>query len=410
MKRKFLQKILGFQTKIIIRKYQPKVIAITGSVGKTSTKKAVSLFLDKYFTVWGGSGNLNTEFGVPLAFLGKNKGGGSNFWEWSKIILSGIGLILIRKRDYPKIVVAEMGADKPGDISYLTGLVRPDISVVTMIGETPVHLENYKSIEEVVEEKTKIVEKLKKESFAILNFDDPSIREMKKKTKARVVFFGFEEGSDVKISEFMTEIKELRGKEVPYGISFKISYKDKDVRIHLPYCLGKPSAYSVAASFACGLAMGMNLDRVSDIFRELKPEDGRTNLLEVGEYFIIDDTYNASPSSTVSALETLKDLPGNRRIAVLGDMKELGVLSIQSHREMGKIASKICDILITVGDLADEMKESAVDSGMNIGDISNYKSNKEAVNKLKSIIKPGDLILIKGSRSMKMEEIVKGMS
>ncbi len=410
MKRKLLQKILGFETKRIVRKYQPKVIAITGSVGKTSTKNAISLLLDKYFTVWGGSGNLNTEFGVPLAFLGKDKGGGSSFWEWSKIILSGIGLILIRKKDYPKVIVAEMGADKPGDISYLTGLVRPDISVVTMIGETPVHLENYKSIEEVIEEKSKIVEKLEKENFAILNFDDPAIREMKKKTKAKVVFFGSSEGADVRISEFTTEIKELRGKEVPYGISFKISYKDKDVRMHLPYCLGKPSAYSVAASFACGLVMDINLNRAPDIFRELKPEDGRMNLIEVSEYFIIDDTYNASPSSTASALETLRDLPGNRRIAVLGDMKELGVLSIQSHREIGKKASKICDILITVGDLADEMKESALDSGMNIGDVSNYKSNEEAVKKLKSIINSGDLILIKGSRSMKMEEIVKEIS
>ena len=382
MKKRLLQKILGFITKKIVGKYQPKVVAITGSVGKTSTKNAISLLLKKYFTLWETSGNLNTEFGVPLTFIGKKEGGGSSIWEWIKIIISGIGLILKKKKDYPEVVVVEMGADKPGDISYLTGLVRPSIGVVTMIGKTPVHIENYESLEELTNEKSKIVEVLEKDGYAILNFDDPLIKKMGEKINAKVIYFGFSEGADVRIEDFTTGIK---------GTSFKCNTQ----QIYLPYCLGKPFVYSVAASFACGIALGLDLKKAGDIFKDLKPEKGRMNLIRTNDYFILDDSYNASPASTKSALETLRDLPGKRRIAVLGDMKELGEESLQSHKEIGELASQVCDFFITVGDLASEMNAS------------NYKTNKEAVEKIKSILRPGDLILVKGSRSMKMEEIVE---
>jgi len=382
MKKRLLQKILGFITKKIVGKYQPKVVAITGSVGKTSTKNAISLLLKKYFTLWETFGNLNTEFGVPLTFIGKKEGGGSSIWEWIKIIISGIGLILKKKKDYPEVVVVEMGADKPGDISYLTGLVRPSIGVVTMIGKTPVHIENYESLEELTNEKSKIVEVLEKDGYAILNFDDPLIKKMGEKINAKVIYFGFSEGADVRIEDFTTGIK---------GTSFKCNNQ----KIYLPYCLGKPFVYSVAASFACGIALGLDLKKAGDIFKDLKPEKGRMNLIKTNDYFILDDSYNASPASTKSALETLRDLPGKRRIAVLGDMKELGEESLQSHKEIGELASQVCDFFITVGDLASEMNAS------------NYKTNKEAVEKIKSILRPGDLILVKGSRSMKMEEIVE---
>ncbi len=407
MRRDILQKILGFLTKRIVKKYRPKVIAITGSVGKTSTKNAITLLLERYLSVWGGSGNLNTEFGVPLAFIGKKKGGGSSFKEWMKIITSGFGLILVRKRDYPKVIVAEMGADKPGDISYLTGLVKPDISVVTMIGEMPVHLENYGSVDEVVDEKAKIVEKLEEKDFAILNFDDPAIKKMKERTKAKVVYFGFGEGADLRIDDFTFETKVAGGKEMPYGVSFKLSFEDDSWRIHLPYCLGRPFSYSVATAFACGMAMGLDMDRAPDIFREMKPEDGRMNLIETDDLFVIDDSYNASPASTRSALETLRDLPGSRRVAILGDMKELGVDSAKAHEDIGEMAAGICDVIVTVGDLAENIKDGATVSGMSIGNAIHCKTNEEVASKLKNLLSSGDLVLVKGSRSMKMEEVVK---
>ncbi len=410
MKKKILQALLGFETKRIVRKYRPKVIAITGSVGKTSTKNAIAFLLEKFINVRGGSGNLNTEFGVPLVFIGKNEGGGSSLSEWGKIVLSGFGLMIKKERNYPKIIIAEMGADKPGDISYLTGLVKPDIGVITMIGETPVHLENYESVDDIIKEKSKILKRLDENGFAILNFDDPAVRKMNEKIKARTIYFGFDPKADVVISDFSIETKGAGDKKIPYGISFNISYGREIERIHLPYCLGKPFAYAVAASFACGMATGIDLRRAPDIFRDLKPEEGRMSPLEGDDYLVLNDTYNASPASMASALETLNDLPATRKIAVLGDMKELGDRSIGAHKNIGNIASRNCHILMTVGDQAEMIKEAAVDCGMSLENATSFKSNDEVIRSLKSILKSGDLILIKGSRSMKMEEIVKAIT
>ena len=229
MKRKILQIILGKITKIIIKKYRPKIVAVTGSVGKTSTKNTIAFLLENYFSVRKSVGNLNTEFGVPLVFMGKKKGGDS-FWGWLGIIFYGIKLIVFKNKDYPKIVVVEMGADKPGDISYLTGIVKPDISVVTWIGEIPVHLENYKNLDQLVSEKSKIVEVLKKDNYSVLNYDDCEIRRMKEKTESTVVYFGFDESSEVKISDLAYPIN----LEKFEGITFNLEYQEKNKKIHLP--------------------------------------------------------------------------------------------------------------------------------------------------------------------------------
>ncbi len=407
MKRESLQKILGSLTKRIVAKYNPKVVAITGSVGKTSTKNAIALLLEKNFTVWGKSGNLNTEFGVPLAFMGKDKGGGDSFWRWGKIILFGIHLLVKKRNNYPDIVIAEMGADRPGDISYLTSLIKPDISIITMIGEIPVHLENYGSIQEVTEEKARIIEGTKPGGFIILNSDDPKVKEMGKNSNSILVYYGFDEGADVRISDFTIETRGSFKDKTLYGSSFKLTYKGRSERIHLPYCIGKPSAYSVAAAYACGMAMGIDLSRFADIFRDLKPEEGRMNFIEANNYSVIDDTYNASPASVESALETIKEIPARRKIVILGDMKELGDRSSGAHRKIGKVIPKVADLLVTVGDLAEEIKEAAISSGMELTRVSSFKTAHQAVDRIKSIAREGDLILVKGSRSMKMEEIVK---
>lgn len=407
MKRGILQKILGVLTKKIVGKYKPKVIAITGSVGKTSTKNAIALLFERYFTIWGKSGNLNTEFGVPLTFIGVDKGGEGSFSEWVKIIFAGVVLIFKKKRNYPEIVITEMGADKPGDISYLTSLVSPDISVVTRIGDVPVHIQNYKGIEDLINEKAEIVENTKPEGFVILNYDDISVRAMGKKTKAKPIYFGFGKEADVIISEFNIETKVSSGKKIPYGSSFELAYNNISQRIHLPYCIGKPFAYSVAAALAAGIAAELDLGRIADIFRDLKPEEGRMNLIETQDYLVLNDTYNSSPASVESALETIKDLPVERKIAVLGDMRELGSESLSAHRKIGEIVSQVCDVLITVGDQSEEIKNAALSKGMNLSDVSHFKSTSKVIGKIKSIAKPGDLILVKGSRSLKMEEIVR---
>ncbi len=404
MKRKILQIILGILTKRIIKKYNPKVIAVTGSAGKTSAKNAIALFLENSFSVRKSIGNLNSEFGVPLVFIGKNKGGENSLLSWLKIILSGVKIIMFRVKDYPEIVVVEMGADKPGDISYLTEIAKPFIGVITLIGELPVHLSNYRDLEELVSEKSQIIKSLDNNGCAVLNFDDQKVRGIKKDNKAKVIYFGFNEGADIMVDNLSYCYEDNK----PKGIKFDVNYENQKETIHLPSCLGNPFAYAVAVAVSCGLFLKLDFRGLSEIFRNLKPEKGRLNLIEGknGSY-IIDDTYNASPSSVKAALEVLSSLSAYRRIVVLGDMKELGAESEKAHKEIGEMVFGLADILITVGKEAERIEEKAVEIGFNDENTYHFQNSKEAVQEMRNVVKAGDLILVKGSRAMKMEEIVK---
>ncbi len=407
MKRKILQIILGIITKGIIKKYNPKVVAVTGSAGKTSTKNAVSYFLKNYFSVRKSVGNLNTEFGAPLVFIGCQEGGGNSFVNWLKIILSGFKLILFKDVNYPKIVIVEMGADKPGDISYLTKMVKPHISIVTLIGKIPVHLENYENLNQLISEKSKIVEILNENDYSVLNFDDIEVKRMKEKTKSKTIFFGFDETSEIKISDFEYN----QDNEKNNGISFKIEYKDSIKKINLLNCYGKAFAYTVAASISCGVALGIDFENIDlKVFRDLKPEKGRMNLIEsTNGSFVLDDTYNASPVSVKSALEVVTSLGARKRIVALGDMKELGSESGKAHREIGEIIFGLADYIITVGKEAKKIKERAIEVGFNVDNAYHFNESEEAINTIKEISGVNDLILIKGSRSMEMDKITKAL-
>jgi len=393
MKKKILQLILGSITKTIIIRYQPKIIAVTGSVGKTSTKNTISFFLEKFFKVKKSAGNLNTEFGAPLVFLGLEKGGGGSFLEWLKIILIGIKKILIKDKDYPEIIVVEMGADKPGDISYLTKIIKPDISVITMIDENPVHLANYNNLDELVFEKAGIIRNLKESGWAIVNSDDQ--RALQAAGESKLISFGFNEKNDVKISDFKYEQEEDR----PDGISFSLEHDKEKVSFRLPFCFSKSIAYSVATALSCFVCLGIDFKKMPEISRELKPEENRMNLVK-GKAYILNDVYNSSPASALMALEALSSYQSQRKIAVLGEMKELGEKSVQLHEKIKEKALESVDVLITIGDenIWQRKENNFPDSEQGALAINDFKINQN------------DLILVKGSRSMKMEKILKAIS
>ena len=404
MRRKILQVILGLITKRIVKRYNPIIIAVTGSAGKTSTKDALAIFLERYFSVRKSPGNLNTEFGLPLVFIGAEKSGGKCILSWLKIIFSGIKKIVKEEKSYPKMIIVEMGADRPGDISYLTGLVKPQVSVLTLISDSPVHLGNYQNLDQLIQEKSEIIRPLNSDDYAVLNFDDPRVRALRKETKAKVIYYGFDEGADVRISNFSYRQEQGYLK----GIVFAISYKEEKKVIYLPNCLGKPFAYAVAAALSCGIVFNLGLNRAADIFRDFEPEKGRLNLIDGRSgSLILDDTYNASPASVKSALETLSQLPAERRIAVLGDMKELGGNSQKAHREIGSLAAGIVDILIAVGQEAKEIRDEAVEMGLGVKNSYHFEDLETASETVKEIASAGDLILVKGSQSMRMEKIIE---
>ena len=408
--KRILEKILKILTVKIVQKYKPDIIGITGSVGKTSTKEAVYSVLKEKFNVRRNVKNYNNEIGVPLTVIGQESGGHSIFrWFW--IFLKAIILILGNDKNYPKILALEMGADRPGDIGYLVDMVPCKVGLVTAIGTMgPVHVEFFKDIDQLVKEKKKIVSHLKKDDWAILNQDDERVYGMKEGLKSQVITFGFGEEADLTAKEFkISKHLHLENDQQITGVSFKLSYQGSIVPVFLPNVLGKHQVYVSLAAAAVGKAFDMNLVDISRGLMKYQSPRGRMTLLKgIKDTLIIDDTYNSSPVATVAALGTLRQAEINgRRFACLADMAELGSYTEEGHAEVGERAAQTCDYLITVGDKAKMMAESAREHGLSEDHIFTFANSEEAGKFVQKRLKLGDLVLAKGSQSMRMEKLVK---
>ncbi len=394
--KKIYQFLLKILTKAIIKKYRPLIIAVTGSVGKTSTKDAIFSSYSDYKKIRKSEGNFNTEIGAPLVFLKKDKPG-ENPLEWILILLGGLYLLIKRDEDYPEIIVTEIAADKPGDIKYLANFIKPDIAILTAIGEAPVHIEFYKNKEELIKEKSELIKALSKDGFAILNADDNSINNIK--TDANKITFGFSSDATVKIKEFRVVSAK--------GSSLVLSYKKRDFPLFLPMCIGDSFAYIAAAVFAVGVSLEIDEEKIIKMIEKIRPSKGRMYpLIGIKESLILDGSYNTSPSSMTAALSALKEIEGRRKIAVIGDMLELGDFSEREHQRVGEIAALSSDYLISVGKWASKVKDGAIKSGMEEKKIATYKKSIDVIPQLKKIIDRGDVILIKGSQGVRTEKIV----
>ncbi len=400
MKSEILKRILQKITKRIIKKYNPLIVAVTGSVGKTSTKDAIYTTLSRYKNTRKSSKNLNTEIGAPLVFLGAEDPG-RNFKEWFFIILRGLGLIFKRKKNYPEIIVMEMAADKPGDIKYLTDFIKPHIGVVTAIGETPVHLEFFKDVNEVVKEKSLLAKHTKKGGTVLLNADDGRVFQMKGRANTKTKTFGFSDRAEVRAKNLNYIGKEQN----PEGVEVLIVHDTEEHMVKLPNVFDKGTVYSVLASIGVGLSVGIPIYRLVESAKKIKPPRGRMRIIEGDNFKMIDSSYNAAPESTELAVKTLEKLPANRKLAVLGDMLELGNQSEKAHRKIGKIVNFL-SVIVTVGKDSELIGRAAKENGFT-GDIFHFKNSEDAVEKLKKIIRKDDLILVKGSQSIRTEKIIE---
>ncbi len=405
---KFLKTILAavlrLESRLILKKYKPEIISITGSVGKTSAREAIYTVLGARFNVRRSNKSYNTELGAPLTIIGEE-----NPWYsplgWAKVILKGLGLILKSTPMYPEKIILEIGADRPGDIEKLARF-KPHIAIVTAIGEIPAHVEFFAGPEKVAEEKSKLVEALDVQGWAVLNADDDAVFDMKKKTRAKVMTFGFGEGADIRASEYKFLVNETENK--PEGITFKMDYAGSSVPVRIHGSFGKQSVYAALAGAAAGIIYGMNLVEISEALSLYKAPSGRLKLVEgEKESWILDDTYNASPQSTHAAIDVLRDLPAKRKIAVLGDMLEIGKFTIQSHQKVGDQLKDVADIVITAGPRAKFIVQELMDHGFPSDKAMNFYDSRDAGRELEKLIQPGDLILVKGSQAMRMERVVE---
>jgi UDP-N-acetylmuramoyl-tripeptide--D-alanyl-D-alanine ligase len=404
--KKIIVAILTFEARLVLKKYRPKIVAVTGSVGKTSTKDALYTALATGRHVRKSEKSFNSEIGVPLTILGC-RNAWSNVFAWAKNILVGLELIILR-RPYPEWLVLEIGVDRPGDIRRLVRWLSADVVVVTRLPDVPVHVEFFDSPEAVIEEKSALVDALGPDGLLILNADDEKVVQLAERFRGQSVTYGFGKGSHVR-GMVSTTIYKKGTPQVPDGVAMRVRVGENTLRVRIHGALGRAHLYPALSALALAAFCDIPLLPVAEAFEHHRTPPGRMRIIEgVRITLLIDDTYNSSPVAATEAIATLAELkPPARRIAVLGDMLELGRFTADEHKKLGNMAAGVVDLLVTVGLRARLIAEGALNAGLEEGKILQFEEAVETGKYLQNIIKPGDIILIKGSQSVRMERTVE---
>ena len=399
--------LMTLESRLIIAKYKPFIVAVTGSVGKTSTKDAIYDVLK----VQGGyvrksEKSFNTGIGLPLTVIGV-----PNAWRnisgWMYNLLEGLRLI-IKKVEYPDTLVLEIGADHPGDIKGVAKWLRADIVVITQVSSTPVHVEFFASPEEVFEEKASLVEAIKNGGAIILIADNEKVMTISQRVKdrnAKIISFGTVDNASIKGSNDHVIYLD----KVPVGFGFTITMNGVSQEVDSMGIIGKTYMYPLLAAAAVGQAKNIPTELIIKGLKAYVAPKGRMRILSgINNTVLIDDTYNSSPDAVVSALYTLKNVDTTgAKIAVLGDMMELGQYSTNEHRMVGREVVSIVNRLVTIGQRSRATAEEAIKAGMSAVAVNSFDTSMEAGEFLKLTIQPSDIVLIKGSQSIRTERVVK---
>lgn len=406
--RKILQIQLKLLAKLILKKYRPKIVGITGSIGKSSAKEAIFQVLKNKYKVRTSIKNYNNEIGLPLSIIGMESPG-KNYLSWINVIVKALKLVIIKDKDYPEVLVLEMGIDRPNDMAYLLSIVQPDISVVTAVSYS--HLEYFGTIQNIKKEKQALVEALPISGLAVLNFDNALVKDMVRATKARISSYSIKE-----------ESASLRAQDIVYnfskdhydlsGINFKLSNQASVVPVVLKNVISEPAIYAALAALAVATELKMSTLEAVAALRNFSLPPGRMNVLPgIKHSFIIDDTYNSSPEAAISAVDILGKMTidtQSSKYAIMGDMLEIGNYTEEGHQLVGKrIFEDGVDILIAVGERSRDFMRGAKEAGMSEDNMFYFDKPIDAGRFVQNRLKEGDLILVKGSQGARMEIIVK---
>ncbi len=350
------------------------VVAVTGSVGKTSTKDMVAEVFSQKFNVLKTQGNFNNEIGLPLT--------------------------LFNLSPEHNAAIIEMGMSNRGEISRLSKIARPKIAIITNIGIS--HIENLGSRENILKAKMEVLDGMDEKGILILNADDDMLYNCPDMTGHKRIYFGIEKQADY----LAFDIK----KHGADGTSFRINLGGTIHEVFVP-APGIHNIYNALAAIGAGLELGILPEEIIKGISEFSPGKMRLNIFEHKGIKIIDDAYNASPQSMEAALSVLKDISGDgRTVAVMGDMLELGKHAGEAHMKSGTFAaSKEIDFIVAVGKMGSDIVRGAESKGYKAGKARAFKTNEEAGLFLESFLKSGDTVLVKGSRGMKMEQIVEAL-
>ncbi|MGM0651291.1 MAG: UDP-N-acetylmuramoyl-tripeptide--D-alanyl-D-alanine ligase [Bacillota bacterium] len=353
------------------KQFDLQVIGVTGSSGKTTTKDFIAGVLSTEYKVLKTTGNLNNEIGLPLTIL--------------------------QLEQNHQVAVLEMGMTAPGEIMTLCKIARPTIGVITNIGEA--HIEQLGSIEAIARAKGELLDYLGSGGVAVLNGDDPRLLEVRKRYPGKAFYYGFNQG----------DIKGLKLSHRGENSFFRVRFPDKSEGWFQSPLPGRESAGNALAALTVGYILGLSLPQIEKGLATSEATAGRLQVLRDQEGMaIIDDTYNANPSSVQAAINVLVELGGNRSVAVLGDMLELGSIAEEAHRAVGRIVAESgIAFLVTVGEMTHLSAEEAKKAGMKVFHCANHQEALEVLGKLN--LKKDWHVLVKGSRGMQMEKIVQAL-
>lgn len=417
--RRFLKRpviaILTALARAVLRRYRPTIIAVAGSVGKTTTREAIFTVLHGSAMVWEAHGSLNSELGTPLAIFGIREapaGAGG----WLRAVGRGWGLLL-RRQPYPELLVLEFGEDHPGDIAWLTRLAPPTVGVVTSIA--PAHLSYFKSVDAITEEMRAFVTAVPEDGFVVLNADDPRVAALADDAVAPVAFVGFSKTAEVRASDVVLELArrtlDVTRPGTTHRLTAKVTVGTEHHHLVMPDFIAPHQLMSALAAFAVGRSFGVDVATLLKRLATLKPQRGRMRLL-VGRNgsWLIDDTYNASPTAVHAALNVLKKFPGaKRRIVVLGAMSELGTAALAAHDEVGAAVAEVADRAVFVAasgmDIeapAERYRAAAEAAGLKPAAIAVVPDASAAGEWLVENVKLGDVVLVKGSQVVRLERAV----
>lgn len=390
-----------------IKRHKPRIVAVTGSMGKTSTRRAIRLVLAYGSLVRTATKNYNNELGVPLSILGIKEPPGKSPLAWLRALTKQE-----KPDDIPKTMVLEYGADHPGDINMLCEIARPDVSVVT--GISPVHAEYYASVDDIVKEKSSLVKALEKRGIAVLNADDNRVMSMKEITPAKVVTYGLNGHVSAENLTIRTRIDDHFDPDEVFALT------EADIlvggqhagQLRLPNMLGYGAVMSALAAIAVGIQFDIEpAEAIERLNVHFTPTAGRMRpLAGIKGSLIIDDSYNAAPAAMQHGLDVLAQFEpkeqGDRRIAALGQMAELGQYDEEEHRAIGKKVAKSAHMFIAVGPRMKVAVQAAEEAGMSKEDIHYFDTSEKAGRYLDRTIQSGDIVYVKGSQSSRMEKLV----
>ena len=396
----FVAFFLALLARAVVRRYRPRIVMVTGSVGKTTTKDAVAAVLAERFYVRASEKSFNSEFGVPFTIFGVGNPW-SNPLEWFTTVKNALALLILPNH-YPNMLVLEVGADRPGDITNILRIITPDVVVITHLPEIPAHVEAYASPEAVREEEFSPAYALRAAAPLIISADDLYALDSAVRTPARCISYGVAASADVRVSDI--GFYELGGKIA--GMRSSVQFAGERVHLVVKGSVGATQLQSSAAALATALALDISLPEALTALESYEPPPGRGRLLAgKNDSIIIDDSYNSSPAAVEEALATLKAFPNaKRRIAVLGDMLELGRYSSMEHARIGAFASDSADVIAAVGVRSRVFATAAKDA-----EVLLFDNARAAAPALADFVRPGDVILVKGSQSIRTERIVKAL-